>query len=419
MRILYNVLLFLLFPISLAVIALKARRQTGSADSTSQRLGYVERSPAGPVLWVHASSVGEMQAAVPLVRALIAEYPDTHIVVSSFTASGVRRARTAFDDSVQVCPLPYDLSAFNRRFLNRIRPLAMIVLETEIWPNLYREIAARDIPLLLVSARITARSVRRYSWVRSLLRDALKAVRYIGAQSSFDAARYRHLGAEPDVVHVVGNLKFDIPESAETLEQGRALRGLMFGQRPVLCAASTRVGEDEIILEAFTSVRETQADAALVIVPRHPERGVNIVTLAEAAGFRTALRSEAQHPTDIDVYVVDTIGELTAFYAASDACFVGGSLVPVGGHNLLEPASMGIPVVTGPHHTSAPDIHRTMQAADAVITVEDAPGLASAWSRLLADPVLRDESGERARKIVEKNRGTLAAVMKDIAGFLS
>lgn len=418
MRILYNALLAILFPIGLAVIAVKARRQTGHADSTRERLGYVEKSPPGPVLWVHASSVGEMQAAVPLVRALLGEYPNKHIVVTSFTASGVRRARAAFGEDVQVCPLPYDLPAFNRRFLNRIRPMAMIVLETEIWPNLYREVARRDIPLLLVSARITARSVRRYSWVKSLVHDALLAVRYIGAQSSMDAERFRYMGAAPDKIHVVGNLKFDIPESAETIEQGRALRGIMFGQRPVLCAASTRVGEDEVVLEAFARVRKSQSDAALVIVPRHPERGVSIVTLAEAAGFRTALRSENEHPGDVDVYVVDTIGELNAFYAASDASFVGGSLVPIGGHNLLEPASMGVPVVTGPHHQNAPDIHRAMQASGAVITVADADELGNAWNRLLGDPVLRDESGERARQIVEKNRGTLAAVMKDIHSFI-
>ncbi|MDX1442554.1 MAG: lipid IV(A) 3-deoxy-D-manno-octulosonic acid transferase [Gammaproteobacteria bacterium] len=419
MRILYNVLLGILFPIGLAVIAVKARRQTGHADSTAERLGYVEKSPAGPVLWVHASSVGEMQAGVPLVKALLAEYPDKHIVVTSFTASGVRRARAAFGDEVQVTPLPYDLPPFNRRFLNRIRPQALIVLETEIWPNLYREVAERDIPLLLVSARITARSVRRYTWLKSLVQDALAAVRYIGAQSSMDAERFRYMGAEPDKVHVVGNLKFDIPESAELLEQGRALRGLMFGQRPVLCAASTRVGEDEVVLEAFEKLRETHPDTALVIVPRHPERGVSIVTMSEAAGFRTALRSETENPDGVDVYVVDTIGELQAFYAASDACFVGGSLVPVGGHNLLEPASMGIPVVTGPNHQNAPDILQAMQASGAVQVVEDAPTLAAAWNRLLGDPVLRDESGERARSIVERNRGTLDAVMKDIASFLS
>jgi len=418
MRALYNVLLVLLLPVFLLVSAVRAKRQTGSADSTRERLGFVEPMPSGKVLWVHASSVGEMQAAVPLVKALLAEYPDAHVVVSSFTASGMRRARAAFGETVPVCALPFDLPAFNHRFLDRVRPLAMIVLETELWPNLYRQARERNIPVLLVSARMTDRSLRRYRWLGKLVSDALSAAVYVGAQSGKDAARFLSVGVDQTALHVVGNLKFDIPESAEIREQGQALRGLLFGSAPVLVAASTRVGEDEPVLAAFAYVRSVHPDARLVIVPRHPERGGYIAGLARDAGWNVAMRTADSAPTEMDVYVIDTIGELNAFYAAADACFVGGSLVPVGGHNLLEPASLGIATVTGPLHQNAPDIFRDMRDSRAIVVVRDADSLGRAWCELLEDPVERDELGQAAQQIVERNRGTLAQVMRDIEPFL-
>lgn len=419
MRILYHLLLILLLPAFLAVSAVRAKRQTGSADSTRERLGFVCAAPPGKVLWVHASSIGEMQAAVPLVKALAAEYPDAHLVVSSFTASGMQRAKAAFGETVQVCALPFDLPPCNRRFIERIRPEAMIVMETELWPNLYRQLAEQDVPVLLVSARVTEKSLRNYRRAGRLVRDALAAVRYVGAQSVRDGERFRELGVAADKVKVVGNLKFDIPESAETREQGQALRGVLFGAAPVLVAASTRVGEDEVVLAAFEKVRDAHPDARLVIVPRHPERGSTIAGLARDAGFSAAQRSQVSAPDDVDVYVIDTIGELNAFYAAADACFVGGSLVPAGGHNLLEPASLGLATVTGPLHSNAPDIFQDMRENDAVVVVRDAAGLARAWRELLDDPVRRDELGQAAHGIVERSRGTLREIMRDLDGLLA
>ncbi|HEX6927761.1 MAG TPA: 3-deoxy-D-manno-octulosonic acid transferase [Gammaproteobacteria bacterium] len=418
MRLLYIILLVLLLPVFLAVAAVRAKRQTGSADSTRDRLGFASPAPPGKVLWVHASSVGEMQAAVPLVKALSAGYPDAHLVVSSFTASGMSRARAAFGETVQVCALPFDLPSFNRRFISRIRPHALIVMETEIWPNLYAEIAARGVPVLLVSARMTERSLRNYRRLGELVTRAMRQVSYVGAQTVADGERFCELGVARNAIRTVGNLKFDIPESAEVREQGQAMRSLLFGAAPVLVAASTRVGEDEIVLDAFARLREAHADARLVIVPRHPERGGAVAGMARDAGFRVALRTADSVPGGIDVYVIDTIGELNAFYAASDACFVGGSLVPAGGHNLLEPASLGIATVTGPLHSAAPDIFEDMRDSRAIIVVRDAGGLARAWRELLDDPVRRDELGQAARATVERNRGTLETVMGDVGKFL-
>src|SRR5690606_22787489 len=250
MRGLYNLLLLLLLPLFLVIAAVRARRQTGGWGPVRGRLGLVSIEPGENVFWVHASSVGEMQAAVPLVKAL-AEYPEVRLVVTSFTASGMQRARAAFGESVEIAPLPYDLPPFNRLFLERVRPRVLIVMETEVWPNLFRQAAARDIPVLLVSARMTEKSARRYARIRRLVRDALAAVRYVGAQSARDGERFRSLGVPRERVTVSGNLKFDIPESAETREQGQALRGLLFAGAQVLVAASTRVGEDEIVLDAF------------------------------------------------------------------------------------------------------------------------------------------------------------------------
>lgn len=418
MRWLYNLLLVILLPLFLLIAGVRAKRQTGSWGSIIERLGLVRAGSGQNVFWVHASSVGEMQAAVPLVKALAAEYPETHLVITSFTASGMQRARAAFGETVQVAPLPYDLPLFNRFFLDRARPRVLIVMETEVWPNLFRQTAERDIPVLLVSARMTERSVKRYARIRRLVSDALGAVRYVGAQSARDGERFRALGVARDRVTVTGNLKFDIPESAETREQGQALRGLLFGAAPVLVAASTRVGEDEIVLRAFRAVRASHPDARLVIVPRHPERGATVAALARDAGFSVVQRSADDAAATADVHVIDTIGELYAFYAAADACFVGGSLVPIGGHNLLEPASLGIPIVTGPHHFATPDIFREMREAEAIMVARDADGLAHAWNELLDDPVLRDELGQAARGIVERNRGALDAVMRDLRAFL-
>lgn len=418
MRILYNFLLILLLPVFLAVSAVRARRQTGRPEQTRERLGFVPPPPPGDVIWVHASSVGEMQAALPLVRALVAEYPGMQLVVTSFTATGMQRARAAFGETVHVCALPFDLPSFNRRFIDRIQPRALLVLETEIWPNLFRQLAQRQVPVLLVSARMTERSHRSYRRIRRVIRDALRAVRYVGAQSARDGERFRSLGVAREAVNVVGNLKFDIPESAESREQGQAMRGLLFGAAPVLIAASTRVGEDEIVLKAFGQVRRRHPDTRLVLVPRHPERGATIAGLARDLDYRVAQRTLEGSPADVDIYVIDTIGELNAFYATADACFVGGSLVPAGGHNLLEPASLGIPTVTGPYHSSAPDIYRAMRDSDAILIARDADSLASAWMMLLDDPVLRDELGQAARRIVEANRGTLVTVMQDLRDYL-
>ncbi|MDX1455125.1 MAG: glycosyltransferase N-terminal domain-containing protein, partial [Gammaproteobacteria bacterium] len=265
MRVLYYLVIGILFPFFLASSAIRAWRQTRSADPTLQRLGHVDRAPSGPVIWVHASSVGEMQAAIPLVRSLQADYPETHIVVSSFTAAGMQRARAAFGETVQVCPLPYDFPRFARRFLNRIRPLALIVMETEIWPSLFRLCGERRIPVLLASARVTARSTRRYARLGSLLRESLESVQLVAAQSEGDAHRFAELGVHASRIKVSGNLKFDLEPSAEIIEQGRAMRQLLFGAAPVLIAASTRIGEDEAVLEAFRQVREKQADARLLI----------------------------------------------------------------------------------------------------------------------------------------------------------
>lgn len=418
MRSLYNLLLILLLPLFLVIAAVRAKRQTGSWGPVRGRLGLVSVQSGDNVFWVHASSVGEMQAAVPLVKALAAGYPEARLIVTSFTASGMQRARAAFGETVEIAPLPYDLPLFNRLFLERVRPRVLIVMETEVWPNLFRQAAARDIPVLLVSARMTEKSARRYARISRLVHDALAAVRYVGAQSARDGERFRSLGVPRERVTVSGNLKFDIPESAETREQGQALRGLLFAGAQVLVAASTRVGEDEIVLDAFRQVRRRHPDARLVIVPRHPERGAAIVALAREAGFSVAQRSVDEPAALADVHVIDTIGELNAFYAAADACFVGGSLVPVGGHNLLEPASLGIPIVTGTHHFATPDIFREMREAEAIMVARDAASLAHAWNELLDDPVLRDELGQTARAIVERNRGALAAVMRDLQPFL-
>ncbi|HET9679505.1 MAG TPA: lipid IV(A) 3-deoxy-D-manno-octulosonic acid transferase [Gammaproteobacteria bacterium] len=410
MRWLYQIFMLLLLLPGLLWLAWRGWRQTGKADAWRERLGAAPRFETG-CLWLHAASVGEVQAAIPLVNALTKRYPDTPLLITSFTATGRARAETAFENIATVATLPWDSGFFVGRFLKRVKPRALLVLETEIWPCLFTACKRREIPVAIVSARLSHSTMASYQRFNGLLQPALSAINLIAAQSSADAGRYKTLGLQ--TVEVTGNIKFDISLPSGVREQGEALRMSLFPQRRVWLAASTREGEEEQILAAFRQVHTRFPDTCLIIAPRYPERGDQVETLATRAKWAVARRSRDDSPTiDTAVFILDTLGELGSFYAACDVAFVGGSLVPVGGHNLLEPAALALPVMSGPYTHNAPDIAEQLEAAGGLCRVNNSDELAETVNRLLTDASEREAMGQAALEIIEKNRGAVKASLQ-------
>ena len=419
MRILYICLGYCFVPFALALQLWRARREPGQRDGLAERLGYGESLPPG-VLWLHAVSVGEVQAAVPLVAALRDRHPDRRLLVTTSTVTGRQRALALFGAGAVVRYLPYDLPGAVGRFLDRVRPDLGLVLETELWPSLYRACGRRGIPLVLASARVSERSVRRYRLVAGLVRATLAELSLIAAQTEEDALRFVRLGASAAHTRVLGNLKFDLALPPDAAAGGGALRAELGAARPVWVAGSTHAGEEELVLAAHARVRAALPDALLLLAPRHPPRFAAVAALLERGGVRFASRrGGAPVAPDTELLLIDTLGELVLCYAAADVAFVGGSLVPVGGHNLLEPAALGKPVVTGPYTASAAAIAALLTAAGAAVVVEDAAQLAARIVLELGDPVARAARGARGRAAVAANGGALERLLALIEPLVS
>jgi 3-deoxy-D-manno-octulosonic-acid transferase len=418
MRMVYGVLTRVAAPAVFAATLVRAAKDPAYRTHLGERFG-LGRRVAAPSLWLHAVSVGEVSAAAALVRALRASHPDIPFVLTTATPTGRAQAATLFGTDVEVRFLPYDTAGSVRRFLARIRPRAAIIMETELWPNLLRECGRRGVPVLFASARLAARSVPRYRRFGTLFSAGLRKA-WVAAQSTADADRFIALGADPARTLVVGNVKFDMRPGEAVAENGRELRRRYLGARPVWTAGSTHEGEEDIVLDAHTALERAVGGALLVLVPRHPQRFEGVAALLERRGlvFDRRCRSETVRP-EAQVLLLDTMGELQNFYAASDTAFVGGSLVPVGGHNLLEPAALGVPVITGPHTQNGSEIARLLIEAGGALEVADAAALADAAGRLLADPGLRERMGESARRFVETHRGSLARLLALIEPLLA
>jgi 3-deoxy-D-manno-octulosonic-acid transferase len=409
MRRLYSLLIYLAVPFAFAAVLWRGLRDRGYWQAPGERFGWGRASGDGSI-WLHAVSLGEVSAAAPLVRALRLRYPQNPMVLTSATPTGRARGRALFGDTVDVRFLPYDTPGAVARFLDRIRPRLGIIMETELWPNLFSECERRGVPLLLASARLSARSVARYRRFGSLARGIFSATTLIAAQTREDAERFIAIGAGSAATRVVGNIKFDLEVGAGASSEGRELRGSLGGARPVWIAGSTHAGEEEQVLAAH---EELPADALLLLVPRHPDRFESVAELLNQRGVKFVRRSARLAPDAATrVLLVDTVGELATLYAAADAAFVGGSLVPIGGHNLLEPAALGLPVLTGPSHANGEEIARLLLAEGAALEVSDARELAAALSRLLADPHERRRMGDIGRRIVESNRGSVARLLE-------
>ncbi len=420
MRFLYSLALYLGVPFLLLHLWWRGWRNRAYRKRWAERFGFLPALTEGCVrVWIHAVSVGEVQASLSLVRRLRNEHPFLHVLVTTTTPSGSERARKLLPDDVDHAYVPYDLPGAGRRFLQRAKPSLAVFMETELWPNLFRRCQERGIPVVVANARLSERSAAGYRRVPALTRSMLADVSVVAARSDTDARRFVGLGLPEERVQLTGNLKFDQMLPDELAEQARALRRQWSTRRPVWIAASTHPGEHELVLGAQRAVLERHPKTLLILVPRHSERCTQIDLAVRRADLRTCLLSKPDALSDgTQVLLGDEMGELLRLYAASDVAFVGGSLVPHGGHNLLEPAGLGIPVLTGPHFFNFEEIAQELIAGGAARQVMGAESLAATLVELLLNKDIRSQMGESGRRIVLANRGALGRLMGVIQEYV-
>ena len=408
MRSLYSFLLILATPLVLPYLFLRGLRSPDYIDRWAERFARFEAPARTGGIVVHAVSMGEVNAASSLVQDLARRWPALPLCLTTLTPAGSARVRALFGDSVFHVYAPLDLPWVVRRFFDRVRPRLLIIMETELWPNLYHEAAARGIPILIANARISSRSLGRYRRLRRLTAAVLGQVSRIAAQSERDAARLLELGADPARVTVTGNLKFDVRLPAGLVDEGEAIRRSWGAQRPVLLGGSTHEGDEAPLLQAFARLLESFPDALLVLAPRRPERFGRAAQLARGAGLVVAMRSEGLAlPAGTQCLVVDSMGELQTYYAACDLAFVGGSLEAHGGHNVLEAAALGRPVLVGPHTFNFEEITRQLVAQGGALRVNGSDDLHAELQKLFRDADLRDRMGQAGLQLVQSGQGAV------------
>lgn len=419
---LYTALVVAAAPLVLLNLVRRGLRNRAYWRRWGERFGRGALSEDCPV-WIHAVSVGEVQAAVPLVRRILERYPGLRVLVTTTTPTGSERVRAAFGVEVEHVYAAYDLPGAVGRFLDRVRPRLAVFMETELWPNTLRICAERSIPVVLANARLSERSARGYARFPGVVGPMLGRIGAIAAQARPDADRFLALGVPGERVQVTGSLKFDVPLPASLREQAEALRRQWGVDRSVWVAASTHEGEEKRVLEAFDRLLQHCPGSLLVLVPRHPERFARVLALARRKGFRVVQRTRAgEDATQAQVFLGDTMGELPLFFAAADVAFVGGSLVPTGGHNLLEPAVLGVPVLFGPHVFNFAEVSSMLMERGAGRQVRGARELAALVCELFQDPDRRHAMGESGREVVVENRGALerlTAVLEPYLGLLA
>lgn len=400
----YRLLLWLLFPWVLMHLWWRGRRQPGYREHIPERFGWYQTRPGRPVIWLHAVSVGETRAAEPLVRALAARYPGHELLLTQMTPTGRETAQQLYGGAATIAYLPYDYPGAVARFLARFRPRLGILMETEIWFNLVECCARLGVPLLLANARLSEKSARGYELVAPLTRAALGGLAAVSAQTREDAERLERLGARG--VEVTGNLKFDVALPPQMLVLGAQLKQRI-GQRPVLLAASTREGEEELVLEALSRIRVE--GLLLLLVPRHPQRFDEVAALLARRNLSYLRRSDnCALPPDCRVLLGDSMGEMTAYYAACDLAFIGGSLLPYGGQNLIEACAVGRPLLFGRHMYNFAEASRLAVAAGAAIEVADAAMLGERAGQLLADQATLARMSQAALAFSRAHQGATA-----------
>ncbi|WP_018412813.1 lipid IV(A) 3-deoxy-D-manno-octulosonic acid transferase [Methyloversatilis thermotolerans] len=413
-RTLYSLLWLCLLPLAVLRLLWRSRREPAYRLHMAERLGMSARAIGSPVIWIHAVSVGETRAAQPLIEALQRQRPDAVILLSQTTAAGRGVAETLFDGRVMLAWLPWDLPWAQRAFLRRWQPELGIVLETEIWPNLLHEAARAGIPVVLANARLSARSARGYARLGGFIRHAVSTFAQVIAQTDADAVRLRALGARQ--VTVAGNLKFDMAPPASQTRQGSDWRASL-ARRAVVLLASTRDGEETMLLDALLPV--LPAEVLIALVPRHPDRFDEVAALVRARGISMCRRGAGEMPAaGTRLWLGDSMGEMSAWYALADIALIGGSWLPLGGQNLIEACAVGCPVIVGPHTFNFQQVTADAVAAGAALRARDTAEAAAQAVRLLGDAQRRAAMGEAGRTFSAAHRGATARTMAAIEPLL-
>jgi 3-deoxy-D-manno-octulosonic-acid transferase len=413
LRYLYSFLFYLMVPYILVRLWWRSRRNRDYKKRVAERFAYLhipKKWQHG--LWIHAVSVGEVMAILPLVKAVLHKHPKLPIIMTTMTPTGAARVTAQLSEQVFHCYVPYDLPTVVARFLKRTQPKAMMLVETELWPNILHQCQKRHIPVLMANARLSERSYRGYARLGRVIQQMLSAITILATHAQADAERFINLGMDPAHVVVTGSIKFEIKIPSSVIEQSEVVRRALGVNRPIWIAASTHESEEEQVLDAHKLVLQKIPNALLVLVPRHPERFDSVFELIKKRGFKNVRRSNDAPCTDnVQVYLGDTMGDLILLFAAVDLAFVGGSLIERGGHNLLEPAALGLAGITGFSNFNFADISKMLIEAKAVVQVNNATELAHSVEDLLQDSQTRSEMGEQGRRVIEKNRGALAKHM--------
>lgn len=413
-RLFYTLAFYLLLPVFLLRLLWRSRRNPAYRQRLAERFGFVGAPTNQVCIWVHSVSVGETIAARPLVERLLHEYPRHTLWITTTTPTGSDTVKRLYGERVRHSYFPYDLPGSVARFLQRVQPELLIVMETEIWPNLYAACQQHHIPLLLLNARLSERSFSRYQKIAGLIRQTLAHIDWIGARSQQDADYFQQLGARQEQVSVCGNLKFALQIPAGLQATAHALKQ-QWGNRPVMVAGSTHVGEDEMLLRVFARIRQQIPNALLIIVPRHPERFDTVNKLCEDTDLATIRRSSGKPVLPATAILLgDSMGELLLWYAVADVAFIGGSLIPHGGHNPLEAAAFGVPVVAGIHTANFTDIFPHLSAAGGAVQVSDEAALQAQLLAWLQDPAARAQAGANATAFFAQQQGVLAHILQHI-----
>ncbi|MGE4349462.1 MAG: lipid IV(A) 3-deoxy-D-manno-octulosonic acid transferase [Candidatus Berkiella sp.] len=415
-RWLYSLLITLLLPFIFLRLWLRGFSLPAYRLRWAERLGFVPFPPMDNLIWVHAVSVGEVISAIPLIKGLLLQHPTASLLVTTTTPTGSERVQVAFKDilgkRIYHCYLPYDFPFAFNNFFSRLKTKLLIVMETELWPNLLHNCYRRNIPVVIINGRLSPVSVKRYRWLGTMMKEMSRPIQKVAAQSEIDKKRFISLGFDAHKVSNTGNIKFDFELPAYLPQEGEKLRHLLGQERFVWIAASTHEGEESAVLKVYQALKTQFPKVLLFLVPRHPDRFEKVASLCEDAGLHIKRRSKKQMPEpNTDVYLGDTMGELPLFYAASDLAFVGGSLQPIGGHNLLEPAALGLPVLTGPHLFNFVEISQKLVIAGGTVIVQDALALEQQLKILIADTHKRQELGQNAKAVVQNNKGALEKVL--------
>ncbi|QQZ28092.1 3-deoxy-D-manno-octulosonic acid transferase [Thiothrix subterranea] len=419
-RVFYTLAFYLLVPLMVLRLLWRSRQQPAYRQRLAERFGYIAARTdiTRPCIWIHSVSVGETIAARPLVEHLLNTYPTHQLWITTTTPTGSDTVKRLYGTRVLHSYFPYDLPSAVQRTLQRMQPQLVLIMETEIWPNLYHACQQRQIPLLLLNARLSTRSFQRYRRLETLTRNTLRGIRWIGARSLQDADYFQQLGATPAQIATCGNLKFALQIPTELRNIAHSLKQ-QWGNRPVLVAASTHTGEDEQLLRVFTHLQQQIPNALLILVPRHPERFDKVYQQCVETGLTTLRRSAATAlSADTAVLLGDSMGEMLLWFAVADIAFIGGSLVPHGGHNPLEAAAFGVPVISGIHTHNFTDLFPALYASGGAVEITDADALYTQCLTWLQQPSLRQQAGENAAQFFAQQQGVLACIMQAITALL-